>query len=97
MSVAVIGSGAFGTALAVSLAGEGPVTLWSRSESQVLDMQNKRINTDRLPGVILPASLSISSEMAQEKTLLLAVPMQQLRTFLETFATDLKNRSLVAC
>ncbi|MBV1925879.1 MAG: NAD(P)-dependent glycerol-3-phosphate dehydrogenase [Rhodobacteraceae bacterium] len=97
MSVAVIGSGAFGTALAVSLAGEGPVTLWSRSESQVQDMQNKRINTARLPGVILPASLSISSEMAQEKTLLLAVPMQQLRTFLETFATDLKNRSLVAC
>lgn len=97
MSVAVIGSGAFGTALAVSLAGKGPVTLWSRSKSQVQDMQNTRINAARLPGVILPAALSISSEMPQEQTLLLAVPMQQLRSLLETFASDLKNRTLVAC
>lgn len=97
MSVAVIGSGAFGTALAVSLAGKGPVTLWSRSKSQVQDMQNTRINAARLPGIPLPASISISFDMAQEQTLLLAVPMQQLRLLLETFATDLKNRTLVAC
>ncbi|MEF9601880.1 glycerol-3-phosphate dehydrogenase, partial [Paracoccus sp. PXZ] len=30
MSVAIIGAGAFGAALAVSLAGKGPVTLWGR-------------------------------------------------------------------
>lgn len=97
MSVAVIGSGAFGTALAVSLAGKGPVTLWSRSDSHVLDMKNTRINASRLPDVTLPGSLTITSEMAREETLLLAVPMQQLRTLLDTYHDELKNRTLVAC
>ena len=30
MSVAVLGAGAFGTALAVALAAKGPVVLWGR-------------------------------------------------------------------
>jgi glycerol-3-phosphate dehydrogenase (NAD(P)+) len=97
MSIAVIGSGAFGTALAVSLAGKGPVTLWSRSENHVLDMKNTRLNATRLPGVTLPSSINITSLTPQEETLLLAVPMQQLRTVLSTYADDLKNRTLVVC
>ena len=30
MSIAVLGAGAFGTALAISLSGKGAVTLWAR-------------------------------------------------------------------
>lgn len=97
MSVAVIGSGAFGTALAVSLAGKGPVTLWSRSTNHVSDMQNTRINAARLPGVLLPESLTVTSEMPTQETLLLAVPMQQLRSVLDTYPQDLSDRTLVAC
>ncbi len=97
MSVAVIGSGAFGTALAVSLASKGPVTLWSRSESHVQDMQSTRINAARLPGITLPQSLTITTEMAQDEILLLAVPMQQLRSLLDTYHDELMNRTLVAC
>ncbi|MBL4768492.1 MAG: NAD(P)-dependent glycerol-3-phosphate dehydrogenase [Rhodobacteraceae bacterium] len=97
MSIAVIGSGAFGTALAVSLSSNGPVTLWSRSESHVQKMVNTRINAARLPGVILPQTMTITSEMPQDETLLLAVPMQQLRTLLTTYIDDMANRTLVAC
>lgn len=100
MTVAVIGSGAFGTALAVSLSGKGPVTLWSRSENHVQDMHTTRMNASRLPGVALPQSLILTSDMikaAQNTTLLLAVPMQQLRVLLTTYAGDLADRTLVAC
>lgn len=100
MSIAVIGSGAFGTALAVSLSTNGPVTLWSRSESHVRNMQSARMNANRLPGVALPQSLILTSDMteaAQNETLLLAIPMQQLRALLTSYAGDLRDQTLVAC
>lgn len=100
MSIAVIGAGAFGTALAVSLSGNGPVTLWSRSESHVKEMQSTRTNAMRLPGVVLPRSLSLTSDLtnaALNQTLLLAIPMQQLRMFLTKYADNLVDQTLVAC
>ncbi|MFT4959308.1 MAG: glycerol-3-phosphate dehydrogenase (NAD(P)+) [Paracoccaceae bacterium] len=97
MSIAVIGSGAFGTALAVSLSGKGPVTLWARSETHVQEMLSSRVNAARLPGVPLPQTITITSEMPRDETLLLAVPMQQLRALLTIYTDDLANRTLVAC
>lgn len=100
MSIAVIGSGAFGTALAVSLAGNGPITLWARSADHAGDMSSTRSNAARLPGVPLPDSLTVTDDFdqaAQADTLLLAVPMQQLRVLLGTHATTLSVQSLVAC
>ena len=46
MSIAILGAGAFGTALAVALSANGPVTLWAR------DTGWGRANP-RLPGVTL--------------------------------------------
>ncbi len=100
MSVGVIGAGAFGTALAISLAGNGPVRLWSRSRDQARDMQNNRENTTRLPGITLPENVKASADfddVARQEILLLAVPMQQLRGVLTAHAKDLANATLVAC
>ena len=100
MSVGVFGAGAFGTALAISLAGNGPVQLWSRSAGQARAMQNTRENVARLPGVTLPDNLSVSAEfdsVAAEPILLLAVPMQQLRTVLTEHAGMIGDATLVAC
>ncbi|MFW8593785.1 NAD(P)H-dependent glycerol-3-phosphate dehydrogenase [Cribrihabitans neustonicus] len=100
MSVAVLGSGAFGTALAISLAGNGPVTLWARDARQAAEIQASRRNEARLPGVELPAALTVTSnlaEAAQAQTLLLAVPMQKLRGALEAHAGQLGGKTLVAC
>ncbi|MFD3188933.1 NAD(P)H-dependent glycerol-3-phosphate dehydrogenase [Sedimentitalea sp. HM32M-2] len=100
MSVGVIGSGAFGTALAISLADNGPVQLWARSTDQVRTMEEKRENTARLPGVKLPQNLTATSDfdrVAQNGTLLIAVPMQQLRNVLAAHAEALTDRVLVAC
>ncbi|MDP5219912.1 NAD(P)H-dependent glycerol-3-phosphate dehydrogenase [Ruegeria sp. 2205SS24-7] len=100
MSISVLGAGAFGTALAVSLAGNGPVTLWSRSHAQADAMRRARENAGRLPGVLLPEALTVSDDLhmaAQNRTLLLAVPMQKLRAFLNDHTEALRDRSLVAC
>ncbi|MEO9782399.1 MAG: NAD(P)H-dependent glycerol-3-phosphate dehydrogenase [Sedimentitalea sp.] len=100
MSVGVIGSGAFGTALAVSLAGNGPVSMWARSAEQASAIQRDRQNSARLPGVTLPDQLTVTSDIeegAAHETLLLAVPMQQLRGVLTEYAAQLAPRTLVAC
>ena len=100
MSVGVIGAGAFGTALAISLAGNGPVRLWTRSASHAREMESKRENLSRLAGVALPEGLGVSADfdfVAGQKTLLLAVPMQQLRRLLNDHAGALGDATLVAC
>ncbi len=100
MSVSILGSGAFGTALAISLAGNGPVTLWSRSAEQAKAMQDNRINKSRLPDVALPDAITVTSdikEAAANDVLLVSVPMQQLRHALQEHAAVLAGKTLVAC
>jgi glycerol-3-phosphate dehydrogenase (NAD(P)+) len=97
MSVAVLGAGAFGTALAISLARKGPVTLWARD---LADMAERRENTARLAGCPFPENLIVTDNLAQATvadTLLIAVPTQKLRGFLEAHARFLTHKSLVAC
>ena len=97
MSVSVLGAGAFGTALAISLAGKGPVTLWARDAR---DMAARRENAKRLPGRPFPETLSVTESLAQAaeaETLLLAVPMQKLRSVLEEHRAALHGKHLVAC
>lgn len=100
MSVAVLGAGAFGTALAVALAREGQaVTLWARDAAQAGALDRTRENAARLPGVVLPKGIAVTADLpraAAAETLLLAVPMQSLSGLLA--AHDLwRGRHLVAC
>lgn len=103
MSVAVLGAGAFGTALAVALAQGGrDVTLWGRDEALMSRASESR-EIPRLPGVPLPDAIRVTSDLAalandeQTRTLLLAVPMQSLRGLLSSIALDLSGHRLVAC
>ncbi|KIC38470.1 glycerol-3-phosphate dehydrogenase [Ruegeria sp. ANG-R] len=100
MSVSVLGSGAFGTALAISLAGNGPVTLWSRNSEHARHMRQKRENPSRLAGVTLPDNILATADFeqaARSDVLLLAVPMQKLRDALTLYADRLSGKTLVAC
>ncbi len=97
MSVAVLGGGAFGTALAISLAHIGPVTLWARDPG---DMQATRKNQKRLPGCTFPEGLFVTGDLnhaVQAQTLLLAVPLQKMRGFIAGVSTQLAGKALVAC
>lgn len=91
MSVAILGAGAFGSALAVALAAKGPVTLWGR------DVGWGRSNP-RLPGVTLPDRIAVTDDLitaCHAQTLLLALPAQVLRPFLDHHAAALNGRALV--
>ena len=64
MKIAVVGSGAWGTALAIRLCKNGhDVTLWTFEKDLVPQMENERINI-RLPGAVLPEELKISTDYA---------------------------------
>ncbi|MCL4185962.1 MAG: NAD(P)-dependent glycerol-3-phosphate dehydrogenase [Rhodobacteraceae bacterium] len=95
--VAVLGAGAFGTALAVALAARGPVALWARDAAALV----ARRQSPRLPGVALPPEVAptgaLDRALAGVDTVLLAVPMQALGGFLAGSGAALDGRSLVGC
>lgn len=101
MSISILGAGAFGTALAISLARGGqPVTLWARDPGHVTAMQQARENAKRLADHGFPDSLTVTDNIgtaAMADTLLLAAPMQKLADFTNDHADVLNGKTLVAC
>lgn len=95
--IAVLGAGAFGTALAIALAREGAVTLWARDGAA--GMQAARENARRLPGAAFPDGLAVTGEIAEvtAEVLLLAIPMQRIGDFLARHGAALAGRTVVAC
>ena len=63
MKIAILGAGAWGTALAVSACSNPDaahqVTLWARDPQQTHALQDQRVNQRYLPGVALPPRLAI--------------------------------------
>lgn len=90
--IGIIGAGAFGGALAITLGAKQPVTLWGRGQTQR--------EIARLPGAELPALVTIADDLgqvAQAKTVLLALPAQAMGRFLADHAALFQNHNLVAC
>jgi glycerol-3-phosphate dehydrogenase (NAD(P)+) len=81
--IAVIGAGAFGTALAlVALKAGRQVTLWGRGAEAIDAIRARRENPAYLPGVSLPPEIEVTSDAARlsrADVLLLAVPAQMTR------------------
>jgi glycerol-3-phosphate dehydrogenase (NAD(P)+) len=92
-SVAVIGAGAWGTALAaVALRAGRRVTLYARSEASVARMKATHENL-RLPGVRLETGIAITADMAQAaraELMLIATPAQNLREAVTALAPHLR-------
>ncbi len=100
MSIAVIGAGAFGTALAITWARAGhSVHLWGRDAAAMADAQIKRA-TPRLSEAELPPQVNCTSDLAEaliSDTIALALPAQTLRAFTRAHASALSSKSLIAC
>jgi glycerol-3-phosphate dehydrogenase (NAD(P)+) len=82
--VAIIGSGSWGTALAVHLATlEHDVRLWGRDPALVDDMAARRANPVYLPDITFPPSLSVASALpetlAGASIVVMAVPSHGVR------------------
>ena len=96
--ITVLGAGAFGTSLAIALSINGAeVTLFCRDPEVATSMQRSRLSGPRLPGFSLPDTLRVTSDLAafESDICLVAVPMQKLRSFLES--ANFGGCKLVAC
>lgn len=63
LRVAVLGAGSWGTALATAASRRQPTVLWARAPAQAADMAARRENARYLPGIALPQTLDISSDL----------------------------------
>jgi glycerol-3-phosphate dehydrogenase (NAD(P)+) len=82
--VTVVGTGSWGTTLAVIMAGRGHRTsLWARSSEEAETLRSARENRRFLPGVVLPDELRITSSLDEAlqgcQMLMLVVPAQRMR------------------
>ena len=64
MKIAILGAGAWGTALAVAASAGHQVLLWARDAAQAEALQRERCNTRYLPEVALPPGLAVTADLA---------------------------------
>ena len=88
MNVAVLGAGAWGTAIAKLLSeGKNQVRLWARHPQHVASIRSTGINERYLPGIRLPGAWSIESEIGAAvrdcDLVVMAVPSKALREVAE--------------
>jgi glycerol-3-phosphate dehydrogenase (NAD(P)+) len=94
-TVAVLGAGSFGTALAAHLGSAGhDVRLWARDAALAADIARRRTNPVYLPEVVLPPSVvatnALDAALTGAELIVVAVPSHGLRHVLT------RSRSLIA-
>lgn len=92
MKIAVLGAGAWGSALAINLSARHQIHLWTKDPDHATEMDRQRINQAFLPGHSLPESLKITATLEEAlkdvNLALIVVPVAGLRDTL---------RAIVAC
>lgn len=101
-SLAVLGAGAFGTALANVAARAGrKVILWAREQAVAGEINTRRSNARRLPGAVMHERVTATTsleEAAGASMILAVVPAQALREVTRTAAAAIRpGTAFVIC
>ena len=102
-NIAVLGGGAWGTALALAAARAGrKVTLWAREVETVTAINTSNQNPDYLPGITwqedVPATNSMADALKDAHAILLVTPAQTTRALCEEMKPYLKpGTPIVLC
>ena len=101
-TIAVLGGGAWGTALAqVQARHDRPVTLWARNPSAIHEINERHTNAAYLPGITLAPGLTATpnlTDAARADIVLLVAPAQQARAVAIQLRPHLKPAQvLVIC
>jgi glycerol-3-phosphate dehydrogenase (NAD(P)+) len=103
MNIAVLGAGAWGTALAIHAVSAHPTRLWARDPEQVKRMRSTRRNAHYLPEVVLPAALQIGGDLdaalryAEGGVIVIATPMAGLEPLLAALPAGLDATVVWVC
>lgn len=100
-SVAVIGAGSWGTALAIQLArADGATALWGRDREQMQQLSGARLNARYLPDAPFPPTLVVEPDLERAvrgyRNLLICVPSHAFRQMLTAVAPHLREDSRLA-
>ena len=68
MKISILGAGAWGTALAVTLAPRHEVLLWGRNAAAIAHATAQREHATALPGIALPAALTLTADFSAALT-----------------------------
>jgi len=99
--IAVMGSGAWGTALAISLSRRGghQTALWSYAKDVAATMRERRENTAFLPGFMLPESIAVTANAGEAlegaEIVVSVTPSQFVRASYQQFAPHLREGQLL--
>jgi glycerol-3-phosphate dehydrogenase (NAD(P)+) len=97
--IAIVGAGGWGTALSRLWAGKGwDVVLWGNQPTRIEQLRSTRINDNYLPGVKLPNSVRLTSELkdcASADLIVFATPSTALRTIANRLRNVLSNGEAV--
>jgi glycerol-3-phosphate dehydrogenase (NAD(P)+) len=102
MHIAILGAGAWGTALAIHFSRTHQVTLWTRQIQHANALRQQRVNSRYLPDIPLPASIRIEANLNQALShtdlALVATPMAGLRPTLQVLTQSAYTAPVVwAC
>ena len=102
--VAVIGAGAWGTALAIALGRKGgnAIHLWANEPEVVASITERRINERFLPGFRLPDTIQATNNLdvalAEAEIIVSVMPSQYCRTLFQRMVPALRPETLlVSC
>src|SRR5881296_2328005 len=98
-TVAVLGAGSWGTALAVHLGRIGhDVRLWARDPTLVGDMSSRRANAVYLPDVHLPGAVTVTRALADAlrdaELVVSAIPSHGCRSVIRSATPFLMRRAV---
>ena len=100
-TIAVLGAGSYGTALAIQLARlDNDTWLWGRNAEHLRQLETERVNAEYLPGCKFPPRLRPTADLraaiADAEDLLVAVPSHALHAVLRIAAPLLKPQQGIA-
>ena len=97
--VSVLGSGSWGTAMAMCLAQNGhDILVWSRSVETTEKLRSTHINERYLPGVVLPHNISYTSEIsdcADADVIIVATPSHTVREVCSKISSHIKDGQII--
>lgn len=99
MRIAVLGAGAWGSALAISLSDRHSICLWTKDPDHAFEMNAQRINQRFFPGYPLPRTLEITSKLSEAldcaDLTIIVVPVAGLRETLRAIAANNASMPIV--